>query len=133
MLNTRIIAVKNSAGLVEKEKELGLNLEKISRETITVKENKLLRDQKAFFADKAYNWPNSQPFKVYKRSRNNFTHNHSNIELDGSDSSASSVSSHVSSFPYRNFKQNKKRPNEYQQDQTSEFKRRTDNRHMGDR
>lgn len=131
-LNIRIAALNNSPGIAEKEKELSIKLQKISRETIASKEKKLSQYRKAFTANKAYVWPNSQQIKSTKRSRIYCTHNNSNQEPVSSDSSASSVSSHGSFFSRRNFRQARKRPNEHQQDQSSEFKRRTDTRYTGD-
>lgn len=94
-LNQKLSTLKNTAGLVEKEQNIGETLERLSRETITRKENKLLRGRKAFNNSKAYIWPNSQ---LQKRSRPHFSQLANSIPRNTSfsESSVSSVSSYSS-------------------------------------
>lgn len=69
---------------------------------------------------------------IKTRFRNNFKQHNHNHEMASSDSSISSVSSHVSSFPRRNYRQGKKRPNEHQKEHHADGKRRIDTRDTGD-
>lgn len=62
--NSTIAASDGSRSFVEREKELNMGLERLSRDLITQKEKKLARDRKAFQINKAYIWPSSsQPFQ----------------------------------------------------------------------
>lgn len=67
--NSKLAALDPVGGLAEKEKDLNLGLEKLSRDILTKKEKKLERDRKAFTANKAYNWPVPSQIKSNRRYR----------------------------------------------------------------
>lgn len=67
-------------GFAEKHKQITESLAKLSKQAITSKEKKLLRDRKAFAGHKAYLWPSTQPHKFPQRSSNvNTVNNHVDI------------------------------------------------------
>lgn len=91
-------ALKNSTAIGDKEKNLGESLEKLSGETITKKEKKLHRDQKAFTNNKAYLWPNFQAPRRPRPYASSQVHNRMARDRSVSELSVSSVLSHSSSF-----------------------------------
>lgn len=50
-----------------KDKQIGKNLAKLSKQLITIKEKKLIRNRRAFSEHKAYAWPNAQSSKPLNR------------------------------------------------------------------
>lgn len=61
-----VATLQNTDSFANREKDLQENLKRFSREIITTKEMKIIRDRKAFKLNKAYKWPmfqQSRPFK----------------------------------------------------------------------
>lgn len=112
-IHTKLLTFNTVEGFNIKEKQIGDNLSKISKQIITTKERKFIRDKRAFSENKAYLWPASQPVKTYKR---NFHANaNANVEIEHTnlDSSVSVSPSSRSSQSSRTFLQAKKRPKKH--------------------
>lgn len=115
-----------------KKKNLGRSLEKLSGETITKKERKLHRDHKAITNNKAYLWSNFQSPRRPRPYASSQVHNQMSRDHLVSKSSVSSALSNSSSFfPPRNTKYPQKRYKEFDDNQTSNQKRRPEPEHTG--
>lgn len=136
IINASLASFNTMEGYADKEKNIGENIARLSKQTITTKEKKLICDRKAFAGNKAYIWPNTQFSKPRRTptfiAANPQNADSQNVEVLYSDSSASASSlSSAPSSSTRTFKQVRKHQKPHNVSPTVQ-KRCNTNEHLGD-